>query len=324
MVKRISKYGVVKVLMVITVTFLAVIGYFSFLENLEMGVNENIENKKLYVTTKEINIEYGSELSLSPKDYLKEEVDGVVCELYKIVDNTSIVEKIDDASLLEVGNYYLVFTYEDEKEEVFVQVMDTQAPIIVLKQHELVLEFGDKFDVSHYVESVWDVVDGDLEYTVEGNVNSHQVGSYVITIVAVDQHGLSTKESLKVLVKEEKKNSALSSEKENDVAVINPEDGKTDADYDPFAGVSEGVVEEKSEETEVVVPWEVEEVPVDRRGDGDLAFATKEEAIAWANQQILDENSDWYGCKYMLSQIQKYGQKRLPDDPWAVTFIPVE
>ena len=81
---------------------------------------------------------------------------------------------------------------------------------------------------------------------------------------------------------------------------------------------------DKGDDTEKELkPWSVDEVPLERRGDGGLAFASKDEARKWANQQIYDESSKWFGYKYMLSQIQKYGQKRLDNDPWAVTFIPV-
>ena len=85
-----------------------------------------------------------------------------------------------------------------------VEVKDTIAPKIQLKKEVISLTEGDSFDALSNLTSVYDKVDGEIEYqkqeivnsevdtnyyTVDSNVNSDVPGTYEVTVTAVDQYG---------------------------------------------------------------------------------------------------------------------------------------
>ncbi len=72
--------------------------------------------------------------------------------------------------------------------------------------------------------------------------------------------------------------------------------------------------------TEELKPWSPEEVPYGRTCGTGMAFATWPEAARWADAQVEDPNSPWYGKKYQGIQVAKNGQKKLGNDPWVVRF----
>lgn len=325
-IKSLSKMGWIKVVGISSVIMVSIAGGMNiYFENNKVNKEDKAESKASFsLISKEVEMEYGELVSVDPQDYVKECTNEVMnmleVDLYKVMENGTSIEKIDgNKKMLDVGIYYLVFTHNEEKKEVKINVVDTQAPVITLKKEEVELQYGKKWNPHMYVDSVKDCVDGDLDYVVEGEVNSNKAGIYEINYKAVDKNGCVSKEALKVVVhdKEVVRYDNVSHKEE----YINPEDGKVDPDYDKNAGSSGTKKEESANEKEVLKPWTVDEVPTERKGDGDMAFKTKEEALQWASNQIGDENSQWYGCKFMVSQIQKYGQQRLPNDPWAVTFI---
>ena len=158
------------------------------------------DTRNLQLQNNEVVLEYGSELVLDPKLYIKDLLDeNIGTEVYRVKEDT--YEKVDDVSLLDVGVYALVFTYGEEILEMKIYVVDTQAPIISLKQKEVVLNYGSEWKVEDYVESVRDVIDGELEYTIEGDVDSTSVATYMIKVIASDKHGLIAEDCIQVVVK---------------------------------------------------------------------------------------------------------------------------
>lgn len=91
-----------------------------------------------------------------------------------------------------------------------------------------------------------------------------------------------------------------------------------DPNYDPYASM--GSQPKPETPTEELKPWTPEEVPYDRTAGTGMAFATWKEAARWADAQVADPNSPWYGKKYQGIQVTKNGQKKLPNDPWVVKF----
>ncbi|CEO32628.1 IdeS/Mac family cysteine endopeptidase [Paraclostridium sordellii] len=75
-----------------------------------------------------------------------------------------------------------------------------EAPLITAKEG-LILEIGQKFDISMLNVKVSDKEDKNLDVKYEGNVNSDLPGDYTITITATDSKGLTTTKKVTVLVK---------------------------------------------------------------------------------------------------------------------------
>lgn len=79
-------------------------------------------------------------------------------------------------------------------------VKDSNPPIIEFKEDAIKLDYGKDLDLKANVVICKDIVDGDLEYTLSGEVNKNKVGKYSIEVKAVDNNGLSTSKSFVVEV----------------------------------------------------------------------------------------------------------------------------
>ena len=108
------------------------------------------------------------------------------------------------------GNYTITITAKDSKEltttkKVTVVVKEkpeikNEAPVITAKEN-LILEVGQKFDMSMLNVNVSDKEDKDLDVKYEGKVNTDLPGDYTITITATDSKGLTTTKKVTVVVK---------------------------------------------------------------------------------------------------------------------------
>ena len=109
----------------------------------------------------------------------------------------------------------VVFGDSDDKtkeETIKVSVKDTKKPVIKLKKEKVEITAGDKFDAASNIESVKDLVDGDLKksedkkltkngYIITSNVNAKKAGSYTVKVTAYDVNGNKAESSYKVTVK---------------------------------------------------------------------------------------------------------------------------
>ena len=123
-------------------------------------------------------------------------VDGEIISIKKDIDTTKVgLQEI----IVEVEKNQII-----KEVPIMVEVKDTIAPKIQLKKEVISLTEGDSFDALSNLTSVYDKVDGEIEYqkqeivnsevdtnyyTVDSNVNSDVPGTYEVTVTAVDQYG---------------------------------------------------------------------------------------------------------------------------------------
>lgn len=97
---------------------------------------------------------------------------------------------------------------------VMVNIQDTAAPVITLREEKIELPVGEAFDPESCVKEVSDPVDGPLPYdpeekagtwTAVSELDPEEPGSYDVTIIATDQNGLKTQEVSQVTVTGTKK-----------------------------------------------------------------------------------------------------------------------
>ena len=157
------------------------------------------EYRKIYVSidvvvSKSAIVEYGSP-NYDIRTVL-DSVDGDIISIKKDIDTTKvgpqeiIVEVEKDDVVKDVG--------------VVVEVKDTVAPEIQLKDDTISFVEGESFDILSNLSSVYDKVDGELTYyekenvdsdvdtdyyTVDSNVDSNVPGTYQVTVTAVDKYG---------------------------------------------------------------------------------------------------------------------------------------
>ena len=170
-------------------------------------VYNNLRKQRIYeslniafATNKEI--EYGTN-DYNPLDLVKKVNVGTI---------KSYTEKVDTSS---VGTKQLVFeVVKDDvvkKVSVDVLVKDTKAPTIELKSGQVSIYAGDTYDVKSNIEKVSDVVDGDIPYSetelenaayyiVSTDLDNNTVGTYTVTVKALDANGNANEASYQINV----------------------------------------------------------------------------------------------------------------------------
>lgn len=164
--------------------------------------------KSIHVSvSKSAIIEYGS-----PNydiNNLVDSVNGEIISIKKDIDTTKVgTQEI----IVEVKKNDII-----KEVPIVVEVKDTIAPEIKVKEQAISLTAGDAFDAFSNLESVYDMVDGSLDYqakeivdhqkntnyyTIESNVDSNVAGIYTVTVKAVDRYGNVSTMSYQVEVKE--------------------------------------------------------------------------------------------------------------------------
>lgn len=139
-------------------------------------------------------IEYGS-----PNYDIREVVDSVDGEIVSIKKDIDTTKVGPQEIIVKVEKNQIV-----KEIPIMVEVKDTVAPEIQLKDTTISLTTGDSFDMLSNLSSVYDKVDGKIEYqqreiindevdtnyyTVDSNVDSNTPGTYQVTVKAVDKYG---------------------------------------------------------------------------------------------------------------------------------------
>ena len=190
----IEKYGKRKVYMIVAIVVIFIVacgigGSFVYANHKKQAILDSI-----YITFIENpTVEYGSE-TVDYQSFILESV-GEVSLPTEMIDTK------------EVGSKELVYKVSKEgyekEQKVKVEVKDTKAPEITLKEETISIEVGAEFDPKSNVESVIDPVDGAIEeYEVTHNLDNNTVGEYIVTIKAIDKNGNESTKSYTVVVKE--------------------------------------------------------------------------------------------------------------------------
>ena len=170
---------------------------------LSVAACSSADNLQLEVT--EITVEYGEALSLEPKEYLAEDtsediLSEVTAEVFVVEGDVKAEDPIDtDGTDLEVGNYILSLSYNDEVEDVNVTVSDTTAPEFVDFNETVTFVQGESTDLTQLFKT------NDLsavEVTVEGNVDFNTAGTYPIKVTAKDEYENATEKDCSIVITE--------------------------------------------------------------------------------------------------------------------------
>lgn len=111
-----------------------------------------------------------------------------------VFDNTSFENFIKN---FEIKVSKKEYKYSIEKEY---YIIDSIAPIIT-GANDKEVNAGTILDLKEGIKAV-DIVDGEVEFTLEGEVNYNVPGTYVITVKAIDKTGNTSTEKFNVVVKE--------------------------------------------------------------------------------------------------------------------------
>lgn len=117
----------------------------------------------------------------------------------------SMVEK----TKIEISNSTKELTLEDATDNdisnvvsksIIIDIKDTIAPKIKLKQKSATITKGDNFSIKSYIKSVTDETDKKVKYTISDNYNTNKNGTYKIEITAEDTSGNTSSETFTLKV----------------------------------------------------------------------------------------------------------------------------
>ncbi|MDE6476223.1 MAG: hypothetical protein K2L08_05155, partial [Erysipelotrichaceae bacterium] len=209
----------------------------------------------------------------------------------------------------EIGSQELIYKvskngYEKE-ERLSVEVKDTKAPEITLKEETVTIEGGAEFDPKSNIESVADPVDGVIEeYEVTHNIDVNVAGEYAVTIKATDKNGNVTEKTYTVVVKE--KEVEQSSAQGNGGSSYNG--GYASRPTTPsYSG---------SNNSNIPIHEQLGYYP-HQIGNSGRVFTSWAEADAWADSVTEDKNSPYYMMSYSVISIGIIGRDY---DFWTVGF----
>lgn len=182
----------------ITFCILMIVILFCLYECYSYKQKEKIYQSLSIVFHDKETIEYGEKIDF--KDYIKD---------YK---GTLILPDIDTKQVGKKEYCFVVYKDHIKKEyKKEFEIIDTNHPIISLKENQLILQIDDDFDMKDYIDSAYDQVDGGLDYkqtleknsyTYLNNVDIKKSGSYHNKIIAMDRNGNQTEKTIDVIVKE--------------------------------------------------------------------------------------------------------------------------
>ncbi|MDE6475555.1 MAG: DUF5011 domain-containing protein, partial [Erysipelotrichaceae bacterium] len=240
-------------------------------------------------------IEYGSE-TIDYQSFIEESVGEV----------TVPTEMIDTK---EIGSKELIYKVSKEgyekEEKVSVEVKDTKAPEITLKEESVTIEVGAEFDPKSNVESVADPVDGAIEeYEVTHNIDVNVAGEYTVTIKATDKNGNVIEKTYTVVVKEKEiKQPSTQGNSGSNYNARPSTPSYSGSNTQPSGGSN------SSNNGLGYYPSLI--------GNSGKIFTSRDEAVAWAESQIFDENSPYWMKGYWLIDISVEGKD---GTYWSIEF----
>lgn len=161
-------------------------------------INALKEELKAELTLENKTVEYGSKLKAEElnlgdtKLYLDE---NEVAEYnFNEIGNVNFIQKATMDFTTFLGNTETI----TESKNITYTVEDTKAPIIEGIEDKTITE-GAEIDLKTGIKA-YDEVDREIEFVVEGEVDTNKVGEYSITVKATDKNGLETIKTFTVKV----------------------------------------------------------------------------------------------------------------------------
>ena len=188
---HLKRTRILTIIIVITLLLSSIAALLYAKKDYIMAYYEDIE---LTLTDDHITLSYGE--TFHPIDYVKEYDEKNTITLPKLQKMDQLT---DYEYVYEVSNGVKTIT-----KTLIVTVIDNQKPTINLKQQEVTLTQGDKFNPLDYVASVNDNYSKlkKEDITFEGNVDTSQQGKFTFRYILKDSSNNKTTATLNVTVKE--------------------------------------------------------------------------------------------------------------------------
>lgn len=191
---HLKRTRIITIIIVITLLLSSIAALLYTKKDYIMAYYEDID---LVLTDDHITLSYGD--TFHPIDYVKQYDEKNTITLPKLQKMDQLT---DYEYVYEVSNGVKTVT-----KTLIVTVIDDQKPVINLKQQEVTLTQGDKFNPLDYVASVNDNYNKltKEDITFEGNVDTDQQGKFIFQYNLKDSSNNKTTATLNVTVKEKPK-----------------------------------------------------------------------------------------------------------------------
>lgn len=209
------------VILIFVVVIFAILGAgFFYYQHNENEIEKRIQ--EIYSMNEESLIEFNDKIEYGYEISYNELVNKLI-DVDKLQENTKIKILINDQEIPSDGTYKfntvenlkirveLSYTYNykmlvdlsktiENSKETEIIVEDTKMPVISgVSNKEITV--GGEINLLEGI-TAQDEIDGELEVTVEGNVDNTKAGEYMIKVSATDKNGNITEQEYKVTVKE--------------------------------------------------------------------------------------------------------------------------
>lgn len=191
-----------KILIVTIITVIVLLGITLFIF-LEKKDNKEKESSNIQTNEEKINI----------KENVEVEINSEVLNIQDFFENSNFSDgeinyfendkKIKfDTKYNKIGSFKVVIKINDKNYETAINVVDTLAPTLKLK--ELTITLGDKFEINSFVESCTDNSKEDCILSYKENKKYTKAGTYDVTIIAKDKSDNVAEETTKLIIKNKK------------------------------------------------------------------------------------------------------------------------
>lgn len=159
--------------------------------------------EKMVLKKEKFVIEYGQPISTTLSDYLDNK-DDFLKDVKIDIDGQNEKGK----TYFSVGQYKVSFTHDKSTIETTVEIIDTTAPQFKDLKESYQVGFNNKFDMSQLKATDLSKVTLSID---DSQVNYAKSGTYTAIVSAKDTSGNETKEDIKIVVEEKKKEAQSSS-----------------------------------------------------------------------------------------------------------------
>lgn len=242
-----------------------------------------------------LTLEYGQDPYDLQLNDLLENYDGIKEEyqfslsLFNDEDEEIEEDSITEDALLQVGEYTLKINYADDEAplQLPVTIKDTVAPEFKDFKEKVSVDYGYDKDLTKLF-SAEDLAD--VAIRIDGEVDTKKAGDYKVTVIAEDANGNKTKKECTITVKEKPKASNSSS---SNSIVSSGSSSSSASKPSNNSGSSSGSSSTSGSSSASGDKQESCSIDPDQLGNSGKLFNTEDEAIAWAEAYI--ENDDLYG-----------------------------
>lgn len=165
-------------------------------------------SERLIVKDEQVVYEFGEDVSTNPQDYLEELDDETIKKVEMVIDDEHVVNDHDQfisidedgnkKDVLDVGEYDLKLSYENEEKHIQLIVEDTTEPEFVDFLDEIRIEQNAlNVDLNKFFKC--EDLSG-CTFTIQNEANLSTIGEYEVEVLAEDEYGNENKAVSKVIV----------------------------------------------------------------------------------------------------------------------------